>query len=193
MTARPLMLAVLALPVALCTASPAAAQSEVNVDRNMLPYALSYAACVHGGTQSCAPLRASYEEQAEQTFRRFGPTDMIQKRERFTSLLDFLDRDAARMRAAGQGPSPALVAYMLCLGDAMQADPRFREGVAVDPNPALGKCVPERKAIPVRNLSTPEEKRSYRYLFNLEQIVNGTGSFARVRDGLLGRPMISPF
>lgn len=180
-----------AIAAAAFAAPPAASPREVVLDRIALPYALSYAACAHRGTESCAELRTQYVAQAEQTFRTFGSIEMLQKRPRFDRLLDFIDRDAERLRAGGAAPSPALVNYMACLGDTLQADSRFTRGVAVDPLPALDRCVAERKAIPVANLSTDEDRRTYRYLFNIEAIVN-TNRYTNVRDGLLGRPNFGP-
>ena len=61
--------------------------------------------------------------------------------------------------------------------------------MAINDLMALERCKGERNAIPVANLVTDEERRSYRYLFNVEALL-GTWRTTVVRDGLLGHPMI---
>ena len=103
-------------------ATPAAAQQQVNMDRPMLPYALSYAACAHRSIESCEPLRKAMITHAERTLRLYEPNDMLQVRQSFARLLAGIDRGAAKLRTAGERPSSALVGYMQCLGDAMLGD-----------------------------------------------------------------------
>lgn len=153
--------------------SPAAqAQSSSTA---IAPFAYLNAACLIDPTepdfdrraQRCATQQARMAQDAEPIIRLYSPSNVLRLTRRMDEMFVRQEKDARLKERRDEVVTAAYAAHLRCIGNAMLADPYFKEGDGFDLNRVKSAC-PETRASIAAARESDAERRSFKYLRRIE-------------------------